>query len=90
LTDRFHPPELRPAMLRETQVKKLAAVYLVCGAALFLFAMYNVANVYANTLNRLDPKGNPEEPARRVEVKAPPPAAVKRFVPAAIPQMPIY
>ncbi len=78
-------------MLREVQVKRLATVYLVVGLALFLFAMYQAITVYSRAFYRLDPAtGTPVDMARRIDVKAPPAAAPKRFVPAAVPQMPIY
>ena len=78
-------------MLREVQVKRLATVYLVVGLALFLFAMYQAITVYSRAFYRLDPAtGAPVDMARRIHVQAPPAVAPKRYVPAAIPQIPVY
>jgi len=77
-------------MQREITVRKLAMVYLLIGSGLFLYSMYHVVRVYGNVYNSLDPEGRPLEPARVITVAEPVIPKPTRYVPPAIPVVPIY
>lgn len=77
-------------MQRESSVRKLAVVYLLVGSGLFLYSMYHVVRVYGNAYNSLDPDGQPLQRARVIKIAEPVAPKPTRYVPPAIPVVPIY